>query len=412
METVTNPTLPLPLQRYRLFESHDMDEARESVARVFCPHGLVMLRPRTELDACHHSARLHRDVSLNYVQYGPGVQIDPGYLQEFFLLQIPLRGGAEIRCGAQQVDATPRLASLPSPTEPLSMRWADDSPHLIVQLSRPALLSRLESLLQAPVGQALVFDLGVPLDNPALAPLVHFIDYLRLTLDAGNALQAGSALAEHAEAYLMSSLLMSAGHNHSRALAGDAQRRCCRGWCAGRRNTWRRMRRSRCRWPMCAGKSGAARVRCRWRFASTRGKGRWSFCGRCGSTGCGPSCRHRPVFVGAACARWRRDTAFFTWGTLRRNTVRASGSGRPRRGDCAACDEIAKRAAQRLRIARSTTTLVRLHPTVITTSAYSLGTTSPRPPPMSSSSSNAVMSRCSAACPAASSAPKALCVGP
>jgi AraC-like DNA-binding protein len=225
METVTPPTLPLPLQRYRLFESHDMDEARESVARVFCPHGLVMLRPRTELDACHHSARLHRDVSLNYVQYGPGVQIDPGYLQEFFLLQIPLRGGAEIRCGAQQVDATPRLASLPSPTEPLSMRWADDSPHLIVQLSRPALLSRLESLLQAPVGQALVFDLGVPLDNPALAPLVHFIDYLRLTLDAGNALQAGSALAEHAEAYLMSSLLMSAGHNHSRALAGDAQRR-------------------------------------------------------------------------------------------------------------------------------------------------------------------------------------------
>lgn len=217
-------TAGLPLQRYRLFESHDMDEARESVARVFCPHGLTMLRPRTELDACHHSARLHRDVSLNYVQYGPGVQIDPGYLQEFFLLQIPLRGGADIRCGAQHIEATPRLASLPSPTEPLAMRWADDSPHLIVRLARSALLSRLEALLQAPVRQALVFDLGVPLDDPALAPLVHFIDYLRRTLDAGTALQAGNRLAEHAEEYLMSSLLMSAGHNHSRALAGDAQR--------------------------------------------------------------------------------------------------------------------------------------------------------------------------------------------
>lgn len=222
MDTATTP--PLPLQRYRLFESHDVDEARESVARVFCPHGLLMLRPRTELDACHHSAPLHRDVSLNYVQYGPGVQIDPGYLQDFFLLQIPLRGGAEIRCGAQHVDATPSLASLPSPTEPLSMRWADDSPHLIVRLARSALLSRLESLLQAPVRQHLVFDLGVPLGNPALAPLVHFIDYLRLTLDAGNALQPGGPLAEHAEAYLMSSLLMSAGHNHSRALAGDTRR--------------------------------------------------------------------------------------------------------------------------------------------------------------------------------------------
>lgn len=223
METAAT-TPRLPLQRYRLFESHDMDEARESVARVFCPHGLTMLRPRSELHACHHSARLHRNVSLNYVQYGPGVQIDPGYLQDFFLLQIPLRGGADIRCGAQQVEATPSLASLPSPTEPLSMRWADDSPHLIVRLARPALLSRLEALLQAPLRQALVFDLGVPLDNPALAPLVHFIDYLRLTLDAGNALQAGHRLAEHAEEYLMSSLLMSARHNHSGALAGDTQR--------------------------------------------------------------------------------------------------------------------------------------------------------------------------------------------
>jgi AraC-like DNA-binding protein len=201
-----------------------MDEARESVARVFCPHGLGMLRPRTQLDACHHSAPLSRDISLNYVQYGPGVHIDPGYLRDFFLLQIPLRGGAEIRCGAQQVDATPRLASLPSPTEPLSMRWADDSPHLILRVARQALVARLEALLQVPVDRPLVFELGVPLDQPALAPLVHFIDCLRHTLDAGNSLQATQALARHAQEYLLSTLLLTATHSHSRALAGDGRR--------------------------------------------------------------------------------------------------------------------------------------------------------------------------------------------
>ncbi len=222
MHTATSPQLPL--QRYRLFESRDMDEARESVARIFCPHELVMLRPGVQLDACHHSAQLHRDVSLNYVQYGPGVQIDPGHLQHFFLLQIPLRGGAEIRCGSQRVEASRLLASLPSPTEPLSMRWADDSPHLIVKLARAPLQARLEALLQAPLRQPLVFDLGVRLDDPALAPLVHFIDYLRLTLDAGDALQSAGRLGEHAETYLMSTLLMSAGHSHSRDLAGAAQR--------------------------------------------------------------------------------------------------------------------------------------------------------------------------------------------
>jgi AraC-like DNA-binding protein len=180
--------------------------------------------PRTQLDACHHSAPLSRDISLNYVQYGPGVHIDPGYLRDFFLLQIPLRGGAEIRCGAQQVDATPRLASLPSPTEPLSMRWADDSPHLILRVARQALVARLEALLQVPVDRPLVFELGVPLDQPALAPLVHFIDCLRHTLDAGNSLQATQALARHAQEYLLSTLLLTATHSHSRALAGDGRR--------------------------------------------------------------------------------------------------------------------------------------------------------------------------------------------
>lgn len=222
METAA-PT-PLPLARYRLFESHDLDEARERVARVFCPHGLTMVQPRTPLDACHHSVQLHRDVSLNYVQYGPAVQIDPGCLQDFFLLQIPLRGGAEIRCGAQQVTATTRLASLPSPTEPLAMRWADDSPHLILRLGRAALLAQLAALLQAPVHDALVFGLGVPLDDPALAALRHYVDYLRVSLDAGSALQPGSLLAQHAEAYLLTSLLLSAPHNHSAALAGEARR--------------------------------------------------------------------------------------------------------------------------------------------------------------------------------------------
>jgi hypothetical protein len=98
---------------------------------------------------------------LNYVQYGPSVDIDPGYLRDFFLLQIPLRGGAQVQCGAQHVDADTRTASLLSPTEPVRMRWADDSPHLIVKIALSALLSHLQSLAQAPMRQAPVFDLGV-----------------------------------------------------------------------------------------------------------------------------------------------------------------------------------------------------------------------------------------------------------
>lgn len=213
----------LPLSHYQLFQTGDVDEARECVARIFCPHGLHVAHPGTALDARHHSVRLHQDVSLNYVQYGPAVRIDPGCLGEFYLLQIPLRGGASIRCGQQQVLADTRTASLPSPTEPLNMVWADDSPHLIVRFSRLAVQRQFEQLAQTPLTQPLVFDLAVPLDAPALAPVLNFVQYLCATVDADPAL-CGTALAAQAETYLLTALLTLAPHNHSACLQPGARR--------------------------------------------------------------------------------------------------------------------------------------------------------------------------------------------
>ena len=213
----------LPLSRYQLFHTRDVDEARECVARIFCPHALSMSKPGAMLDARHHSVQLHRDVSLNYVQYGPEVDIEPGYLGDFYLLQIPLRGGASVRCGNQHVMASPRLASLPSPTERLSMRWADDSPNLIVRFSKAALQRQLEQLAQAPLHQPLVFTLGVPMDAPGLAPMLNFIKYLCATLDEDNVL-GGTPLAAQAESYLLSSLLTLAPHNHTQALQAGGRR--------------------------------------------------------------------------------------------------------------------------------------------------------------------------------------------
>lgn len=218
------PPLPkLPLARYQLFHTRDVDEARERVARIFCPHGLSTRHPGTPLDARHHSVQVHQDVSLNYVQYGAEVDIEPGYLGNFYLLQIPLRGGAEVRCGQQHITSTTRLASLPSPTERLRMRWADDSPHLIVRFSQAALRRQLEQLLQAPLQQALVFDLGVPLDAPGITPMLNFVKYLCATLDEDNAL-SGTPLALQAEGYLLSSLLTLAPHNYSPTMQANSRR--------------------------------------------------------------------------------------------------------------------------------------------------------------------------------------------
>jgi hypothetical protein len=84
-----DPMTPRPLARFSLFESSDLDEARERVARVFCPHRLDMIG-RGSFDACHNHVSGER-LSLNYIQYGAKTLIAPGELTDFYLLQIPLR---------------------------------------------------------------------------------------------------------------------------------------------------------------------------------------------------------------------------------------------------------------------------------------------------------------------------------
>jgi AraC-like DNA-binding protein len=213
----------LPLSRYALFHTQDVDQAREAVARVFCPHGLSVCHARAPLDARHHSAPLWRHASLNYVQYGPAVDIDPGHLGNFYLLQIPLRGGASVWCEGREVQADVGLASLPSPTERLHMRWAEDSPHLILRFSQSAIAHQFEQLAQSALGASLVFAPGVRLASAQAAPTVAFVHYLRSMLDADPAF-SGSLLARQAESFLLSSLLLQLPHSHRAALDDGARR--------------------------------------------------------------------------------------------------------------------------------------------------------------------------------------------
>jgi AraC-like DNA-binding protein len=215
-------TAPLPLSRYALFHTRDVDQARESVARVFCPHALNTCHAGERLDARHHSARLGEASSLNYVQYGPAVDIDPGHLGTFYLLQIPLRGGATVWCGGRELRSDTRQASLPSPTEPLRMHWAADSPHLIVRLSQAAVVQQFEQLAQHALCGPLVFEPGVDMDAAPMAGIGAFVRYLCGTLDADPAF-SGSALARQAESYLVSSLLLQLPHSH-RALLEAGRR--------------------------------------------------------------------------------------------------------------------------------------------------------------------------------------------
>ncbi|MES0882403.1 AraC family transcriptional regulator [Roseibium sp. SCP14] len=124
-----------PLNQFSRFETADVDEAREIVARHFCSHRLERMSSSDRFDARQNRVDGCR-VSLNYIRYGADVTIEPGELSEFFLIQIPIAGSARIENGCQSVFSTPKMGAILNPDRHTSMRWHAGCEQMLLQIEQ------------------------------------------------------------------------------------------------------------------------------------------------------------------------------------------------------------------------------------------------------------------------------------
>ena len=120
-----------------LFSTRDRDCAQAMVGRVFRPHRLE--------PACGEAVDAtmeHLDAGLlgiSRLGYGASVEIVPGSLESFYLLQIPVQGAAEIETAGERFVSDARCASLISPDQALHMRWRADNAQVCVRLEAEVL---------------------------------------------------------------------------------------------------------------------------------------------------------------------------------------------------------------------------------------------------------------------------------
>jgi AraC-like DNA-binding protein len=209
-----------PLANYRLFDTRDVDEARYEVSRVYCEHKLQPARKKNLLDACHHHAPFG-DISLNYMQYGPQVTVEPGYLREFYLLQLPLRGSAQIRCDDHQFHTNESIASVINPDAFTSMVWSDDCAKLLVQIKKTAVDAQLARMLGQPVEHALVFDHTMESQNPQHAAWWRSIGYVVNELSQQTNCYQNPMVRDDLVKSIISGLISSVNNNYSETLLGQ-----------------------------------------------------------------------------------------------------------------------------------------------------------------------------------------------
>jgi AraC-like DNA-binding protein len=196
----------LPLQRFRQFESRSLDEVRERIGQSYCPHRLDIARRGEHLRACFHRAPLV-NLSINYLRYGAEVEIDPGELCSFYIIEFPLSGSARVKFAKSEVASGRSQATVLSPTTPFVSDWTADCAQIMVKIDRAALEKYVMDLIGRPLSRPIEFD---PVWNISSGSGLSFYRLLGNTLnemEERNDLILNRSLAGDVERALMAYLV-------------------------------------------------------------------------------------------------------------------------------------------------------------------------------------------------------------
>lgn len=164
----------------QLFLLNELNAIREGVSSVFTTHDLRCAEGTDRISARMHHVNRGR-LSLNRLEYGAKVHIDPGRLEDFFLIQIPICGQAQIKCGDHNFMSSPQKASLISPNLPLSMCWEANAPQLALRIERSEVEYHCAQHLGHVIDRSLEFQPELDLTTPSGN---YFLQLITMLADA------------------------------------------------------------------------------------------------------------------------------------------------------------------------------------------------------------------------------------
>jgi AraC-like DNA-binding protein len=208
------PTV-LAKREYERFRTCDVDYARARVSEVYCDHRLDL--ERGKLDAFHY--RMPFDgISFNYMGYGPKSTIEPGYLGEFYLLQLPVSGSATIHAQGEVIESHLGRASVLNPSSYTKMTWSDGCEQLMLQISKEKVHSALNVCLGRQTSGDLVFSPFMETGNRRHASWWRHITSFINEVSRPESFYHNDDMVVNELNNIIRGLLYSLEHNHSEEL--------------------------------------------------------------------------------------------------------------------------------------------------------------------------------------------------
>jgi AraC-like DNA-binding protein len=208
--------------RGRLFETCDLEEARQRSGEVFAPHQLHLLEKGAGLRARLDHLPLG-PLSLNRLTWQARVAVDPGNLPHCYLLTVPLRGHSECRHGRGRFVAHARQPCLVGGGERFHFSTTADFEQVVLHIPRAALESAWQTWHGEPPRTAIVFHAGLPAEGEAWRVLQPWLQVLARDLQAPGPAAPGRQM--RASELLLNTLLLLQPHSLQDDACGTPVRR-------------------------------------------------------------------------------------------------------------------------------------------------------------------------------------------
>lgn len=173
------------LSQFETFRTSDVEEARNWGTRVFCENRLRFLGHQDRLDAYMYYRRLG-GVGVGRMSYGGDILIDPGKLDSFLLIQMPISGHENLQLGKQEICSTPSRASIINAHEPVRIHHTRGTEKLIIRIDRNLLEHHCQQHLGHGLRQAIEFNPSMDLSTPQGQRWMRMASWLYDTLSSDD----------------------------------------------------------------------------------------------------------------------------------------------------------------------------------------------------------------------------------
>ncbi len=211
----------LPLAAFERFRTTDLYDARRQAEGLLSPHRLELMRPGASLDVRYRAVALG-NTSIICAQYGAAIRLDPGVLENFYLVGMPLVGACSVWFDGVEVESNTCLASVQSCHQRVASDWGADCAKLSVKIDRCALELCLSELLGRPLRKPVVFEHVLNLEHGPGTSWRRLMAFLLAELSPSSIHLSSVAARRSLDNMLISTLLYAQPHTYTAELRADA----------------------------------------------------------------------------------------------------------------------------------------------------------------------------------------------